>query len=301
VAFAGWNDAADAATTALKFLSQRWQPTKIADIESEDFYVFSETRPVVRLNEDGERSLVWPTNRFVVHSDPDMPHDVLLFLGTEPNLKWQTFSSTFMEVLEQNKVTEVIFVGALLADVAHTLDVPITGSSTQPDLMERLHEMRLERSRYEGPTGIIGVLHDACRQADIPAASFWAAVPHYLAANPNLKVMYALLSKINAFLSLGLDLSELETDAEHFEQQIDRLVAKDPEASAYVRKLEQQAEEEEDEEEEGDEEDEIEIDLDRPVSSGPLPSADLLIRDVEELLRRQRENGQHLSPDEGED
>ncbi|MBE3560822.1 MAG: PAC2 family protein [Ktedonobacteraceae bacterium] len=293
VAFGGWNDAADSATTAIKFLIQRWQPTKVAEIEPEDFYVFTETRPTIKF--DGtQRSIVWPTNRFLAYSDAELPHDILLFVGVEPQLKWQAFSSTFLEVCKRFDVSEVVFLGALLADIPHSMAVPISGSSSDADIRERLREMDVDNSRYEGPTGILGVLQEACVQTHIPAASLWAAAPHYLAATPNIKVTAALLTYLNTYLSLGLDLHEIQSDAVHFEEQITRLVARDPDASAYVRKLEERierGEEDEDEEDEEEDEDVIRNDPDSIISSGPLPSADLLIRDVEELLRKQRENG----------
>lgn len=301
VAFGGWNDAADSASTVVKFLIQRWQPVKVAEIDAEDFYDFTETRPTIKMNEGGQRSLVWPTNRFLAHIDPELPCDVLLFIGVEPQLKWRTFKQAFLDVCKRFNVSEAVFLGALLADIPHSASVPITGSSSDSDIIERLNEMKVESSRYEGPTGIIGVLQDGFQQIHIPAASMWAAAPHYLAATPNIKVTAALLAHLNTYLSLALDLEEIQTDAAHFEEQINRLVSKDPEASAYVRKLEEQLEAEE-EEDEQDDDDEQEVDPDSALSSGPLPSADLLIRDVEELLRRQRENGKesHHQPEDNE-
>ena len=160
--------------------------------------------------------------------------------------------------------------------------------------------MDVHNSRYEGPTGIIGVIQDACRRAGIPASSIWAAAPHYLAATPNVKVTSALLTYLNVFLAFGLDLGEIQSDAIRFEEQITALVARDPEASAYVRKLEEQVAEMEDED--GDEEGgELAHNPDKPRSTGPLPSADTLIRGVEELLRQQRENNQQHTEDEDDD
>lgn len=301
VALGGWNDAADAATTALKFLIQRWKPTKIAEIDSEDFFVFTETRPTVKFTDGIQKAITWPTNQFLAYSNEDFTHDVILFLGVEPQLKWQTFTKTFMEACRHFNVSEVVFLGALLADVPHSMAVPITGTSTDTDVMERLREMDVHRSRYEGPTGMIGVLHDACQHANLPAATLWAAAPHYLAATPNIKVTAALLTYLNTYLSFGLDLSDIQTDALHFEEQITALVAKDPEASAYVHKLEEQATDQDDDEDD-DEDDDDAPDFITEQHRGPLPSADSLIRDVEELLRQQRENGhrQHLDNEESE-
>ena len=287
VALGGWNDAADSATTAIKFLIDLWKPTKFAEIDSEDFFVFTETRPMIKFVDGVQRTVVWPTNQFLAHAMPDLHRDVILLLGTEPQLKWKTFSDAFLEVCKRFNVSEIVFLGALLAEIPHSAAVPISGTSTTTDVMERLREMDIRSSRYEGPTGMIGVLHDACRRAAIPSATFWAAVPHYLAATPNIKVTSALLTYVNTFLSFGLDLHDIQSDAVRFDEQITALVARDPEASAYVHRLEEQVADAELDDEEEDEP----LNPDRTESSGPLPSADMLIRDVEELLRQQRENG----------
>ncbi|GAC1354941.1 MAG: PAC2 family protein [Ktedonobacteraceae bacterium] len=296
VAFAGWNDAAESATTAVKFFIDKWKPTKFAEIDSEDFFVFTEARPTVKMVDGVQRTVVWPTNQLFAYTEPNLTHDVLLLLGVEPQLKWKTFSATFLETCKQLKVSEVVFLGALLAEVPHSAVVPISGSSTTTDVMERLREMDIRNSRYEGPTGMIGVLQDACRQAGIPAASLWAAAPHYLAATPNIKVTAALLTYVNTFLSFGLDLSDIQSDAVRFEEQITTLVARDSEATAYVRRLEEQIEENGDADEDEDENPDV------IVGTGPLPSADSLIRGVEELLRKERENGsQTLFDDDDEE
>ena len=296
VAFAGWNDAAESATTAVKFLIDKWKPTKFAEIDSEDFFVFTETRPNVKTVDGVQRTVVWPTNQFFAHTQPDLPHDIILLLGVEPQLKWKTFSQTFLETIKRHNITEIVFLGALLAEVPHSAAVPMSGTSTTTEVMERLREMDIRNSRYEGPTGMIGVLQDVCRQAQVPAASLWAAAPHYLAASPNIKVTAALLTYVNTFLSFGLDLSDIQSDAVRFEEQISTLVARDSEASAYVRRLEEQVEES------GDDEDEEGENPDIIVGTGPLPSADSLIRGVEELLRKERENGsQNLSDDDDDE
>ena len=297
VAFGGWNDAAEAATTAIKFLIDRWTPIKIAEIDSEDFFVFTETRPTVKFVDGIQRTITWPTNQFFAYMAADFSRDIILFTGVEPQLKWKTFSTNFLEVCQQFNASEIVFLGALLADVPHSIEVPISGTSSSSDVMERLHEMDVHSSRYEGPTGMIGVLQDICRRVQIPSATLWAAAPHYLAATPNIKVTSALLTYVNTYLSFGLDLSDIQSDALHFEEQITTLVERDPEASAYVRKLVEQLAENAD-----DEDDEDADETDSPgtiVPTGPLPSADTLIRDVEELLRQERKNGSNQ--DENED
>jgi proteasome assembly chaperone (PAC2) family protein len=297
VALGGWNDAADAATTAIKFLIDRWKPTKIAEIDIEEFIVFTETRPTIKFVDGIQRTIIWPSSQFLAYQAPDLPYDIILYLGVEPQLKWKTFSSNFLEVCKKFNVSEVVLLGALLADVPHSISVPITSTSSDLDLKERLKEMDVHSSRYEGPTGMLGVLQDTFRRANIPATSLWAAAPHYLAATPNIKVTSALLTYLNTYMSFGLDLSDIQADAIRFEEQISALVARDPEASAYVRKLEEQVSGILDADDE--DEDEGIFTPEKETGTGPLPSAESLIRGVEELLRKQRENGQQdLNDDE---
>ncbi len=301
-AFAGWNDAADAATTAIKFLIDRWKPVKFAEIEPEEFYDFTETRPTIHDSKGVQRIISWPSNQFLAYVAPHLDRDIILYLGVEPQLKWKTFTSTFLEVCKRFNVSDVLLLGAFLANIPHSMEVPVSGFSSNPEMLERLLEIDVHSSRYEGPTGMVGVLHDTFRRANIPVSSLWAAAPHYLAATPNIKVTAALLTYLNTFLSFDLDLSDIQSDALHFEEQITRLVARDPEASAYVRKLEEQTSnllEEEDDDEEDD--DDLLINPDKPVSTGPLPSADSLIRSVEELLRKERENNQQQSDHDEDD
>lgn len=292
-AFSGWNDAAEAATTAVKFLIDRWKTVGIAEIEAEEFYVFTETRPTVQTKRGQVRSINWPVNQFYAFVDPTWERDVILFAGIEPQLKWKTFTSAFVEVCKRFNVSEVLLLGAFLANIPHSMDVPVTGYSSTQDMLERMHEIDVQGSRYEGPTGITGVVHDAISRAKIPVSSLWAAAPHYLVATPNIKVTSALLTYLNTFLAFDLDLSDFQNDAIRFEEQISTLVARDPEASAYVRKLENETEsmlsesDDEDADEETNEESTV---ADKPPVSGPLPSADSLIRSVEELLRKERKN-----------
>jgi len=298
-ALGGWNDAADSATTAIKFLIDRWKPDKVAEIEIEDFFVFTEARPTIKFVDGIQRTIVWPSSQFLAYQIPSLDHDIMLYLGTEPQLKWKTFSKCFLEVCQKFKTSEVVLLGALLADVPHSIAVPMSGTSTSIDMQERLNEMDIHTSRYEGPTGMLGVLQDAFRRVAIPTASLWAAAPHYLAATPNIKVTAALLTYLNTFLSLGLDLSDIQTDAIRFEEQISTLVARDPEASAYVRKLEEQLADSMNADDDEDEDDVV-FNRDKTVGTGPLPSAESLIRGVEELLRKQRENSPQESDEDEE-
>ena len=301
-AFAGWNDAADAATTAVKFLIDRWKPIKFADIEAEEFFVFTETRPTISTRKGVLRAISWPSNQFLSLITPQFERDIILYIGVEPQLKWRTFTSGYLEVCKRFNVSEVLLLGAFLANIPHSMDVPISGFSSNAETLGRLLEIDVQSSRYEGPTGMVGVLQDTLRRANIPVSSIWAAAPHYLAATPNVKVTAALLTYLNTFLSFNLDLSDIQADAQRFEEQITMLVERDPEASAYVRKLEEQAGEILDDDSEHEEdEDEVLFNPDRPVGTGPLPSADSLIRSVEELLRKERENNQQRSDFDEED
>lgn len=301
-AFAGWNDAADAATTAVKFLIDQWKPLKFAEIEAEEFYVFTETRPTISAKKGVLRAISWPSNHFLSLMTPQFKRDIILYLGVEPQLKWKTFSSSYLDVCKRFNVSEVLLLGAFLANIPHSMDVPISGFSSNAETLSRLLKIDIQSSRYEGPTGMIGVLQDSLRRANIPVSSLWAAAPHYLAATPNIKVTAALLTYLNNFLSFDLDLSDIQADAQRFEEQITLLVERDPEASAYVRKLEEQASAlSDDDEEHEDDEENVLFNPDRPVGTGPLPSADSLIRSVEELLRKERENNQHQSDFEEED
>ncbi len=301
-AFAGWNDAADAATTAVEFLIDRWKPLKFAEIEAEEFYVFTETRPTISSKKGVLRTISWPSNHFFSLITPQFERDIILFLGVEPQLKWKTFTSTYLDVCKRFNVSEALLLGAFLANIPHSMEVPISGFSSNAETLNRLLEIDVQTSRYEGPTGMVGVLQDTLRRANIPVSSLWAAAPHYLAATPNVKVTAALLTYLNTFLSFNLDLSDIQADAQRFEEQITMLVERDPEASAYVRKLEEQVGALlDDDSEHEDEDDDVLFNPDRPVSTGPLPSADSLIRSVEELLRKERENNQHESDFEEED
>jgi proteasome assembly chaperone (PAC2) family protein len=296
-AFGGWNDAADAATTAIKFLIDRWKPLRFGDIDGEEFFLYTETRPTVQFSKGALRKLVWPGGRLLAYTNaPDLDHDIVLYLGPEPQLRWKTFAREFLGVCKHLHISEVLLLGAFLANIPHSATVPITGSATHPDLIERLGELDVRDSRYEGPTGMVGVIQETLNQAGIPTASLWAAAPHYLAATPNIKVTAALLTYLNTFLNVDLDLHDIQSDAVRFDEQITVLVERDPEAREYVRKLEKQVEEEKEEKDSDEDEDEDENDLvlhqDRPASTGPLPSADSLIRSVEELLRQQREQQQ---------
>ena len=235
IAFEGWSDASEAATGALAFLLGQFEADPFAAIQPEEFFNFPARRPLVEVDEQGLRRLNWPVTNFFALSMPQADRDVLAVMGEEPHLRWRAFSRLVLEILEEGKVEEVMLLGAFIGQVAHTLPVPIVGVATDPDLIARYG---LLSSRYQGPTGIVGVLLEAFRDAGLPALSLWAAVPHYLAANPNPKAMLALVSKASDILGFQLDTSELSTVAEEFESRIEAAMQESEDFAQYVRGLE---------------------------------------------------------------
>ena len=263
-AFAGWNDAASAASTALEAVASGLDSEVAARIDPEDFYDFQVNRPTIRLVDGRTRQVDWPANTLVAAQTTGAERDLVLLSGVEPNLRWRTYSSAILDAAERLGVEMLVSLGALIADVAHSRPVPITGLATDEDLVERLN---LSRSNYEGPTGIVGVLHDQCRERGISSASLWAAIPHYVAAVPNPKAALALLRRLEGITGIALEASELEDAMERFEGQIDRAVAANPEIQELVQRLESQ------------QEDELELPQD-------VPSGDTLARDFQRFLRQ---------------
>lgn len=257
-AFEGWNDAGDAASMAARYLRDHWQARPFATIDPEEFFDFTTTRPEVRLVDGVTREIVWPTNEFSAAALPASAHDVVVLLGTEPQLRWRTFCTEVLDVARHLGVELVVTLGALLADVAHTQPVQITGAAADPAMAERLG---LQRSRYEGPTGIVGVLHDALRRAGLPSASLWAAVPHYVAGTPSPKAALALVRRAGALVGVSVPTADLETAAAAYERQVTQVVESDEEVAAYVHQLEQQPIEDE------------------------LPTGDALAAELERFLR----------------
>ena len=235
VAFEGWNDAGDAASDAVRFLIEQWNARSFASIEAESFFDFTTHRPTVHLGADGERRIDWPENTFWKATPPGAP-DVILLSGTEPHLRWRTFCDHVLEVAATTQTRLVLTLGSLLADVPHSRPASVFGTAHDPKVMEALG---LERSRYEGPTGIVGVLHDECAGAGINSASLWAAVPSYVAAVPSPKAQHALVHRVCEMLRTEVDDSGLQAEALAYERQISGLVAEDDETVAYVRHLEE--------------------------------------------------------------
>jgi proteasome assembly chaperone (PAC2) family protein len=266
-AFGGWNDAASAATAALEAVALGLDAELLGRIDPEEFYDFQVNRPMIRLTDGQAREIDWPASTLVAASPNGTDRDLVLFSGIEPNLRWRTFSDSILDAAERLGVEMVVTLGALLADVAHSRPVPITGLASDPELVE---ELGLSRSNYEGPTGIVGVLHDACRQRKIPSASLWAAVPHYVAAVPNPKAALALLRRLEGLTGIAVDASDLEDAVEPYEEQVDRAVAASPDIQELVTRLEAEQEITFDE---GDE----------------VPSGDTIAREFQRFLRQRGE------------
>lgn len=234
-AFKGWNDAGDAASTAVQFVGTALGATRFATIDPEEFYDFQATRPQVKLVDGGVRQITWPAVEIYEARVPRAPRDLVLLTGHEPSMRWRAFCQLVVDLAEALGAQLVVSLGALLADVPHTRPTSITGISSDPGLVERLD---LHGSSYEGPTGIVGVLQAACTNAGLPAASLWAAVPHYISASPNPKAALALVRKLEGLVGVSVDASELESAAVDYERQVNRAVESDPEVQAFVERLE---------------------------------------------------------------
>jgi proteasome assembly chaperone (PAC2) family protein len=235
-AFEGWNDAADAASGVVDHLLEVWDSTLVAVIDPEDFYDFQMNRPVVGTDENGMRRITWPSTQLSVASPPGALRDVILLRGIEPNMRWRQFCAELLAAADELGAEVVVTLGALLADTPHTRPIPVSGTTTEPELADRL---KLEQSNYEGPTGIVGVFQDACVRTDMPAVSFWAAVPHYVAQPPCPKATLALLGQIEDLLEVSIPLGDLPEDARAWERGVDELASEDEEIGDYVRALEE--------------------------------------------------------------
>ena len=241
-AFEGWNDAGDAATLALAHLGEHWQASAFAELDPEDFYDFSTTRPQIRFDDDGTREIVWPTNAFSVAFPRGAGGEplgegtgIVLLSGIEPQLRWRTFCQQILTVAEATGVEMVLTLGALLAEVPHSRPVPVFGAAYEAEVVE---ELGLLPSRYEGPTGIVGVLHAAFREAGLRSASLWAAVPSYLPSAPSPKAALALVQKVTGVLEVGVDGTALEIATANYERSVDAAAHADDETSTYIGELE---------------------------------------------------------------
>jgi proteasome assembly chaperone (PAC2) family protein len=274
-AFRGWNDGGQGASLAAGYLAKAWEAERFAEIDAEDFYDFQATRPMVTLEDGDTRKLDWPDNGFFHARVPGSRRDAVILIGTEPNLRWRTFSGLVLGLAQDLGVERIVTFGSLLADVPHTRPAPVTAAATDPQMVE---ELGLEPSRYEGPTGIVGVLLDAARKASIPSLSLWAAVPHYVSLAPSPRAALALVDRFGELLQLDIDTDELETASDEYSEQVSEAVSTDADTAAYVEELERR--------------------VDLLSEEDDLPSGDTL---AAELTRFLRERDEQEEQDEGPD
>ena len=261
-AFEGWNDAGDAASTAARYLVERWDLDLVGDVDPEEFYDFTSTRPDVRLDDEGHREIIWPSTEIHAGTIPGGDQDVIVIIGTEPQLRWRTYCAELTEIAQSHGGRLCLTLGALLAEVPHTRPTPIVGTAYEPDVIEGLE---LHPSRYEGPTGIVGVLHDAWRRAGLRSASLWATVPAYVPGAPSPKAALALIERTSAMLQTWVPTTDLEIAAASYERQVSELVDADEETATYVASLEERHDEE----------------------PGIVPTAESIADEVEKFLREQ--------------
>lgn len=264
-AFAGWNDASQAATFAVTTLLNLWNARQFAEIDPEIFFVFTETRPTVTITPAGQRGLHWPVNNFFAHRADDAERDIVLMVGTEPQLRWREFCDSILEVADRTNASCLITLGGLLAEVPHTAPPSVSGFASSPHILPQLQQLGIELSGYEGPTGVIGALHEAWDKTGRPAMSLWGSVPHYISAAPNPHVSLVLLQRLASLLGITLPLTPLAREAASFQHRIDEALEDNPEALQYVRDLEEQ------------------------IEGGTVPSpGPELMEQLEEFLRRRR-------------
>jgi predicted ATP-grasp superfamily ATP-dependent carboligase len=269
-AFRGWNDGGQGASLAAGYLAKLWEADRFAEVDPENFFDFQATRPHVSLEDGVTRRIDWPATVFYHGRPPGLDRDTVLLLGIEPNLRWQTFADLVVDFAKELGIELVVTLGALLADVPHTRPCPVTGSASDPQLVERLG---LSASRYEGPTGIVGVLHDTCRRAELPSVSLWAAVPHYVSLTPSPRAALALCDGLEDLLGTEIETAELDEAATAYADQVSEAVSSDPETAAYVEELERRA--------------------DTLAEEENLPSGEALAAELTRFLRdRERGNGE---------
>lgn len=274
MAFTGWNDAAEAATTAARYLAAALRGEKFAEIDPQEFYHFGLTRPYVRFKagSQSEREIIWPSTEFSLAQPPDLARDVIVGVAPEPHLRWRAYCDAVLSLVRTTETTLVLTLGALLAEVAHTRPVRIVGTASDPELAAMLG---IRPTRYEGPTGIVGVLNTICRQRGVPTASLWANVPHYISGIENPKASLALLGRVLTLLGAELDLSDLEEAARQFERNLGQVIAQNAKIAAYVRRLEARDPEREEE-------------APAAGAGSDLPPASQLVAEIEQFLRQQR-------------
>jgi len=272
MAFAGWPDAAEGATSALRYLVRKLPARQFASIDPEEFYDFTHVRPISRFNAQGQREVTWPANEFYSYHSGEQEQDLLIFVGVEPNLKWRTYSNTVADVAQEQEVTQVIMLGALLDAVPHTRAIRITGNSTDPELREKLGGVRVRASRYQGPTGISTAISQVFLSHDMRFGSIWGHSPHYIQMAHYPKVSLALLEKLGVTLDRSFDLEEMRAAELSFDQQFRQALGKEGELLSYVQRLERRYDA-------------------SAQPEGPMPTPQEMVQELEEFLKRRRTDG----------
>lgn len=272
VAFSGWNDAAEAASGAVEHLLSGWRdknddvlPELIAEVESEDYYDFQVNRPVVSIDESEIRSINWPSTQVFGMAIPSMNRDLVIVTGVEPSMKWKSFTSDLLDLADDLEVSLIVSLGSLLADTPHTRPISVTGTGAHPSIANRLG---VSVSKYEGPTGILGIIQDGCMRRGIDAISLWAAVPHYASNAPSPKATLALINTLEEFLDIKIPLSDLPDRADAWEREVDDLASDDSEIADYVKALEES----------------------KDAAELPEVSGDTIAKEFERYLRRQQDD-----------
>ena len=272
IAFSGWNDAAEAASGAVEHLLSGWSdknddviPELIANVESEDFYDFQVNRPVVTIDESQIRSITWPSTQVFGMSIPSMERDLVIVTGVEPSMKWKSFTSDLLDLADDLEVSLIVSLGSLLADTPHTRPITVSATSSHPLIANRLG---VSVSKYEGPTGILGIIQDGCMRRGIDAISLWAAVPHYASNAPSPKATLALINTLEEFLNIKIPLSDLPDKSDLWEREVNDLAADDSEIADYVKALEES----------------------KDAAELPEVSGDTIAKEFERYLRRQQED-----------
>ena len=272
IAFSGWNDAAEAASGAVEHLLSGWRdknddviPELIANVESEDFYDFQVNRPVVTIDESQIRSITWPSTQVFGMAIPSMERDLVIVTGVEPSMKWKSFTSDLLDLADDLEVSLIVSLGSLLADTPHTRPITVSATTSHPSIANRLG---VSVSKYEGPTGILGIIQDGCMRRGIDAISLWAAVPHYASNAPSPKATLALINTLEEFLNIKIPLSDLPDKSDLWEREVNDLAADDSEIADYVKALEES----------------------KDAAELPEVSGDTIAKEFERYLRRQQED-----------
>lgn len=273
-AFQGWNDAGQAATTAVRYLVEAWSAKKFAQIDPDEYYSFTDTRPTIRIVEGSSRELTWPGNEFFAFKGSGQTPAAVMMIGQEPNLKWRAFCGEVINLAHAVNARRIVTLGALITESVHTRPVPITGFSTESLVQNKFIAKSITRSSYEGPTGIVGVLHSACIAAEMPTASLWAGSPYYLGGTPNPKTALGLLETVDELFELNINLRELKVVAEEFERQVSMAVHDNAEIQERIQSLERAFDSSA-----------------TPQTPPQFPPTGALIDDLEQFLKRQREEG----------